>query len=453
MQLPKDFIDKYTYLLGEEAEAFFATYNQPKASGLRVNPLKGSTDTFLAKQPFQLQPVPFCETGFYYEEAEQPGKHPLHAAGAYYIQEPSAMFVGEVLSPEPGDIVLDLCAAPGGKSTHLAGRLQGDGLLLANEIHPVRVKALAENVERLGVRNCIVTNETPAKLAARLSGFFDKILVDAPCSGEGMFRKDPDAISYWSLEHVENCAKQQREILHHAYAMLKEGGTLVYSTCTFAPEENEQIIEWLLAEYPDMELIPIAKEHGLAPGRTEWSRKETDMTSAVRLWPQLLKGEGHFVAKLRKHGPSSSKVKPVASTVTKQQFKEYEAFAKQTLSKPAAGILFTFGMQLYAVPESSPSFDKLKVIRAGLHLGEFKKNRFEPNHALALALQPDDVQHVISLESEQEEWKAYMRGETLQTGGSHGWSVVTIDGYTLGWGKETQGILKNAYPKGLRRHI
>ncbi len=454
MQLPKDFIDKYTTLLGKEAEAFFSTYEEPKTSGLRVNPLKDSEDASLAEL-FHLSKVPFCKTGFYYEEHVQPGKHPYHQAGVYYIQEPSAMFVGEVLSPKPGETVLDLCAAPGGKSTHLAGMMNNEGLLISNEIHPVRIKALAENIERLGVTNCVVTNETPEKLAKKFPGFFDKILVDAPCSGEGMFRKDQEAIEFWSLDHVEHCARQQKDILHHAYEMLKEDGILVYSTCTFAPEENEQMIEWLLEQYPDLVVLPIEKEHGISDGRVDWTKHNLEkIQNTARLWPHYVRGEGHFVAKLQKKAATAPwRGKTIKSNVTKQELKDYVQFEKDVLQASMKGTFITFKSQLYAVPEQCPDLDKIKVVRSGLHLGEFKKNRFEPNHALALALAKDEVRHTISLTTDSDEWKKYIRGETLQTGGDNGWSLVTIDGYSLGWGKETKGTLKNFYPKGLRKHV
>lgn len=453
LKLPEPFREKMNRLLQEEALPFFRTYEENKTNGLRLNPLKIERSTFLELMPFSLSPVPFCSTGFYYDAAEQPGKHPYHAAGLYYIQEPSAMFVAEALRPEPGERVLDLCAAPGGKTTQLAAMMNNTGFLLANEIHPKRVKALSENIERLGITNALVTNETPEKLAERFTGYFDKILVDAPCSGEGMFRKDEEAIRYWTEAHVAQCASKQRHILSCAYRMLKEGGILVYSTCTFSPEENEQTIEALLAEYEDLILLPIDKTAGIQPGRPEWTNTHMkEMAKTARLWPHYLKGEGHFVAKLQKTGRSNQwNGKTAASNLSKSAQRDYQTFAKEVLKTEITHTIYAFQQQLFALPKDCPNFEGLKVVRAGLHLGELKKQRFEPNHALALALKKEVVAHSLDLNSsDQEPIMKYLRGETLETGGDRGWTMVTIDGHPLGWGKEVKGTLKNFYPKGLR---
>ncbi|WP_066325051.1 RsmF rRNA methyltransferase first C-terminal domain-containing protein [Anoxybacteroides amylolyticum] len=448
MKLPHTFVEKMNALLQEEAPRFFASYEKEKVNGLRFNPLKIERDAFLALAPFSLSPVPFCPTGFYYETDDQPGKHPYHAAGLYYIQEPSAMFVAETLQPSHGEKVLDLCAAPGGKTTQLAAMMDNTGFLLANEIHPKRVKALSENIERLGITNTLVTNETPEKLAEYFVGYFDKILVDAPCSGEGMFRKDEEAIHYWSEEHVHQCAVKQRHILDCAYRMLKEGGILIYSTCTFSPEENEQTMEALLQKYEDLELVAIEKSAGIQPGRPEWTKTTlTAIEQTARLWPHLLLGEGHFVAKLQKVSPAPTwKGKNATSNVTKQTLREYRAFEQETLTINIEKTMYSFNQHLFALPDDCPSFAGLKIVRAGLHLGEQKKQRFEPNHALALALKKEEIVHSLELE----DYTKYLRGETIETGGDRGWVVVTIDGYPLGWGKEVKGTLKNFYPKGLR---
>ncbi|KHF27694.1 Ribosomal RNA small subunit methyltransferase F [Anoxybacillus sp. BCO1] len=339
-----------------------------------MNTLKVSPSTFLNISPWELDPIPFCSTGFYYRDA-QPGKHPYHAAGLYYIQEPSAMFVAEVLAPSPGERVLDLCAAPGGKTTQLAAMMNNEGFLLANEIHSKRVKALSENIERLGITNAVVTNETPEKLSETLEGFFDKILVDAPCSGEGMFRKDEEAIQFWSLDHVQKCAQTQKHILSCAYKMLNEGGTLVYSTCTFSPEENEQMIDWFLATYDDMELVPIEKEHGIQPGVTHWTNTHNEQIAhTARLWPHHLRGEGHFVAKMRKRGAAKRWTgKTATSNVSKAMWRDYETFINNTIQTTIDGTLYAFGTHIFALPYLCPRLDGLKVVRPGLHIGEWKK--------------------------------------------------------------------------------
>lgn len=453
MDLPQSFIEKMNSLLKEEAEAFFDTYKRPKASGLRLNPLKVSQEQWETISPSPLEKIPFAKNGFYYDpENSQPGKHPYHAAGLYYIQEPSAMFVANQLCPAPGERVLDLCAAPGGKTTQLAGMMENSGLLVANEINSKRAKALSENIERMGITNTIVTNENPEKLSAHFEGYFDKILVDAPCSGEGMFRKDEEAIRFWSEEHVDSCARQQKDILQAAYKMLKEDGILVYSTCTFSPEENEQTIERFLDQFPDMELMEIEKANGVAPGVPEWSKsRQESLVKTARLWPHHLNGEGHFTARLKKNGAqASSGPAPFRSNVSSSQLKDFREFSSHALEDHSFLHLFLAGKQLYSLPAEAFDLRGIKVVRAGLHLGEFKKNRFEPNHALALAAIGPLARSTYNLDSHGQEWFHYLEGGTIQTGQDRGWILLTIDGFPLGWGKEAKGTIKNFYPKGLR---
>ena len=314
MKLPERFVEKMRRLLGPEAEAFFASYDRPRHYGLRVNGLKTEPEQWRAGSPFggRLAPVPWAKGAYYYDGEDRPGKHPHYYAGLYYIQEPSAMAPAELLDPKPGDRVLDLCAAPGGKSTQIASLLQGQGVLVANDNAGERTKALAKNIERAGVRNAVITNEEPAALAARFAGWFDRVLVDAPCSGEGMFRKDESMVAEWEKHSVERYAVMQRDILRHAAAMLKPGGTLVYSTCTFSPEENEAQIAALLADDPKLEIVPVTHAYGWSPGRPEWvgmaaagqdgidADKLAGLADTVRLWPHRTEGEGHYVAVLRR---------------------------------------------------------------------------------------------------------------------------------------------------------
>lgn len=453
MRLPSEFVKKFEDLLKDDAPQFFHTYEENKWSGLRINPLKLSLTEWESISPFSLDKIPFVQNGFYYDPGkDQPGKHPYHAAGLYYIQEPSAMFVAEQLTPANGERVLDLCAAPGGKTTQLAGMMKQGGLLVANEINAKRAKALSENIERLGITNALVTNETPERLSERFQGYFDKILVDAPCSGEGMFRKDEEAILFWNEEHVEACAKQQKNILDSAYKMLKEGGTLVYSTCTFSPEENEQTIEQFLKKYPDLALISIDKSNGIRSGEPTWSHEKTlELEKTARLWPQHVKGEGHFVAKVSKNASTEpAKIRVLPSNAKKGQLTDFEDFKNHTLQGVSYHNYYLFHQQLFALPDECPDFQGLKVLRAGLHLGELKKNRFEPNHALALSLAKHNAKHFYPLTTENEQWLRYLKGETIATGEGRGWMLVTIDGFPLGWGKEAKGVFKNFYPKGLR---
>ncbi|MFT8708924.1 MAG: RsmB/NOP family class I SAM-dependent RNA methyltransferase [Sporolactobacillus sp.] len=452
MSLPEAFIEKMTHLLGaQEARAFFTSYTQPRTFGLRANLLKIAAERLPGVLPFTLRPIPFCSAGFYFNSDDHPGRHPLHQAGLYYIQEPTAMAVASVADAQPGERVLDLCAAPGGKSTQLAAAMGQRGLLVANEIYPKRAKILSENMERMGVRNALVTNETPERLADYFPGYFDKILVDAPCSGEGMFRKDPDAASYWSPEHVNNCAALQASILDHAYTMLRTGGTLIYSTCTFSPEENEKTIESFLSRYPDMDVQPIEKRNGLSAGRREWTvHEDARVSGAARLWPHRLQGEGHFICQLIKMGETRSVQPHKASSVKETELHDYREFEKNALRHSLNGCFHLSGNHLYLLPEDCPELGKLHSIRSGLHLGTFKKNRFEPNHALALALPADWFNSCYALDDSA--CDRYLHGETLSINAPlKGWTIVTYMGFPLGWCKASAGQLKNNYPKGLRR--
>lgn len=468
-QLPTEFLQRMEKMLQGEFPAFLASYEQNAHQGLRVNPLKLSPDRFLAVSPFSLKPVPWCAEGFFYTEQERPGKHPYHAAGLYYLQEPSAMAVASALDVQPGELVLDLCAAPGGKSTQIAGALQGSGMLIANEIHPVRAKALSENIERLGVRNAIVTNETPERLAERFPQTFDRILVDAPCSGEGMFRKLPEAIADWSEAKVLDCHRMQADILDAAAAMLKPGGTLVYSTCTFAPLENEQSIRLFLGKHLAFTLVPVPHAELFSPGLDESGNAAADsLRHTARLWPHKLSGEGHFIAKLRKQQQDDSEAaapvgkkprKPgkghAQAAVLKEALAAWQDFVQEAL--PALkddpldpGRLLLFGDQLYYAPAAAPDLSGLRVIRPGWHLGTVKKHRFEPSHALALSISAEAAARTLEIAPDAADLLRYLRGESISASTAKGWTLVCVNGFSLGWGKAVDGQLKNHYPKGLR---
>ena len=463
--LPQAFTERMKKMLGEEYSLFLKSYEENKNQSLRFNPLKGERESFLLEMPFQLSPVPWSKNGFYYEEGDRPGKHPYHEAGAYYIQEASAMAPAQALMALPGERILDLCAAPGGKSTQLAADMQGEGILICNEIHPARAKILSENIERMGVCNAIVTNHSPDELAERFPEYFDKILVDAPCSGEGMFRKNPEAAEEWSPENVEMCAARQDEILDQAAAVLCPGGRLVYSTCTFAPEENEGSVSRFIKRHPDFSLLPVKKYEGMGNGVSEWvNEPAAGIENTVRLWPHRLKGEGHFFALLQKEGEkpeqgirhsqshlTGKEGRAGKSCLTKEECREFTAFREEYIKRPLSGILVRFGEQLYLMPQDGPSLDRLKVLRPGLHLGTFKKNRFEPAHALALSLKKEEVKLFLELSAKEERTAAYLRGETISAEGEKGWRLILADGFSLGWGKAVSGIMKNHYPKGLRR--
>lgn len=462
MSLPVDFISRMEQMLGREYGEFIATYDMDRAYGMRYNTLKISRDRFEAIVNEKivnnsLKPVKWASEGYYYDKDTQPGKAALHEAGAYYIQEPSAMSAAELLEVKPGEIVCDMCAAPGGKSTQIAGKLQGEGLLVANEFYSSRAKILSQNIERMGVRNAVVLNESTDRIADYLSEFFDKVMVDAPCSGEGMFRKDEAARDEWSLEQVQVCADRQAMILDNAARILKRGGVLVYSTCTFAEEENEETVAAFIERNPEFYIDkPSNHEELLKAGFTKCyitssDGEKTEVDGMYRLWPHKLQGEGHFAVRLvkggNKDGADEYRRKYVTGTKKKEELKYYEEFAKTTLNIELAGEIVLFGDSLYLVPSQMIDLKGLKIERAGLKLGYNKKNRFEPDHALALALKPEDVKQSVELVDE----KKYIRGETVECMYDKGWTLVTVDGVSIGWGKAQNSVLKNHYPKGLRR--
>lgn len=455
MELPAEFLEKMQLILGSEYELFLKSYDEKRKSALRINTLKGGREKLFAALGQVLSPVPWTEDGFFYTDEMQPGKSPLHEAGAYYIQEPSAMVPAELLKAQPGECILDLCAAPGGKTTKIAADMQGEGLLAANEIHPKRAAILSSNVERMGIKNAVVTNESSDRLLKKFPEFFDGILVDAPCSGEGMFRKDEEAIAQWSEENVLRCAVRQKEILENAAAMLRKGGRLVYSTCTFSPEENERMIIGFLKNHPEFSIETVDTPPCISHGRPELADNDERAAFTYRIWPHLTSGEGHFAAVLRKNGDSESTNtyrQSVKVPCPKEYEKLYKAFADEFLINPPKGELSAFGENLYIMPPFLPSLDSIKVLRFGLHLGTVKKNRFEPSHSLAMALKPDDAQ-CMELKISEKEIFAYLRGETVPAENLKGWCLVSAEGYTVGWGKAAGGILKNHYPKGLRRNL
>lgn len=452
MNLPEDFLNRMKKLMGPEFEAFLQSYDRKRAQALRVNTLKISVNEFEKISPFPMRKVPWVPEGFFYQSEQdlRPGKHPYHEAGLYYIQEPSAMAVGTLAAPQPGERVLDLCAAPGGKTTHLASQMKGEGLLISNEIHPERARILAQNVERMGIRNTIVTNEKPQALMKHFTGYFDRIIVDAPCSGEGMFAKEEQAVEQWSLDNVALCAERQQDILESASRMLRDGGTLVYSTCTFSPEENEGTISQFIQNHPEFEVVKMEAYEGFAPGRPEWAEAIPETADTWRLWPHRLEGEGHYIAVLKHQGQVSAyQNEEKLPSIDRTQWNLYRQFAEENLKHQPDGIPILFGEQLYLIP-AGLSLKGLKVLRAGLHLGTCKKNRFEPSHALALAMRANDAIRCCHLTSSDSRVKAYLKGDTIPYEGEKGWYLVLVDGYSLGWGKLSDGILKNHYPKGLR---
>lgn len=468
MALPQEFITRIQTQLGAESNDFLASYDNAASYGLRINPLKGAPDAIAPELPFVLSPVAWTPEGYHANPMEHPGRHPLHAAGVYYIQDPSAMSVVSLLDPKPGEKVLDLCAAPGGKSTQIAGRLLGEGLLVCNEIIPSRAKILSQNIERMGVTNALVCQEDPAHLAERLPQFFDKIVVDAPCSGEGMFRKEETAISEWSPDLISMCAERQHEILSYASQMLRPGGILVYSTCTFAPDEDEEQVRIFLQEHPEFVLQNWLDYLPNADRAAKAGVESGTLAGTMRLWPHKIQGEGHFAARLHKRETESAKPdrqprKPKRNRQAKpNDHSDFLRWQQETLLPTPWTLdkkrLISFGEELYLLPKAAPALEGIKILRAGLHLGSQRKNRFEPSHALAKCLTPQTV--TSHYHCNEDEAVRYLHGEVLsanQAGDNAtpaqnvaGWTLVCYGNYPLGWAKASQGVLKNHYPKGLR---
>ncbi len=513
MKLPAEFTFRMRRILGEEYSAFERSYEEPRRYGLRINTLKLTPEEFEAITPFPLSSIPFLSGGYTYPEGETPGRHPFYHAGLYYLQEPSAMVPASVLAAKPGEKVLDLCAAPGGKATALGAALNRQGLLVANDLSTSRARALLKNIELFGIPNSFITTADPLSLCGQFGDFFDRILVDAPCSGEGMFRKDADAVRAWHPEKPTECALVQRQILSQAVRMLRPGGCMLYSTCTFEPEEDEEIVSWLLTEYPQMELLKIPYREGFSSGLDGFD-------GCVRLWPHKCGGEGHFLALFQKR-PKSSKepfeaaceppespefplpfIDPQTAKKNRKKGKgsgqEDKAANQRNLRRDRTGVRgaaekgkkrsdarslqaeaqvaaeffkegglsedtldTAFGRlevrngQVYAVSPLLPEVRGIPFLRNGLYLGEVKKERFEPSQALAMALRPGAFSSVIDLTLPDERIGRYLRGETVKIHPQEvrcetPWQLVCVNGYPLGWAKLADGFLKNKYHAGWR---
>ncbi len=480
--IPENFKIKMKELLGDELDSFLDCYNEKHNAGVRVNTLKATPERFREISPVEISQIPWIKNGFYYDENDRASKHPYYYAGLYYIQEPSAMTPASLLPVKPGDRVLDLCAAPGGKTTELGAKLKGRGVLVCNDISNSRAKALLKNVELFGIRNAVVISEAPAKLEGSFAGYFDKILVDAPCSGEGMFRKSHAIIKNWEQYGTGYYAKLQRQILPSAVNMLRPGGYMIYSTCTFSTEEDEGTLKWLLEEFPDMEVLPTADItapgfEGFVHARPELVDGPDEIAGALRLYPHKIKGEGHFVALLRKKGGADSaeagikdetdaagtnaagekatgvnrydeKTRKLNKKISDEAF---DFFEKLGFEIPA-GSLEVRDERIYIMPDGLPSLAGLRIMRSGLLLGEMKKGRFEPSQALACALHADEYENTIDLPSDGSDVIRYLKCESIEIPADtpDGYVLVCTDGFPLGWGKAAQGRFRNKYLPGWR---
>ncbi|MCR8659148.1 RsmB/NOP family class I SAM-dependent RNA methyltransferase [Paenibacillus endoradicis] len=478
--LPASFLEKMKFLLDDEYDNFMSSYDEQRYYGLRVNELKVSHEQWLGLTPFQehLEPILWTDNAFYYEEQDRPGKHPHYHAGMYYIQEPSAMVPVELLDVQPGQRVLDLCAAPGGKSTQIASKLQGQGIIVSNDIATERTKVLAKNIELAGVRNAVVMNEHPSQIATKFPQWFDRVLIDAPCSGEGMFRKNESMIEEWGNFSVDRCSSMQREILDDVAKMVAPGGQIVYSTCTFSPEENEEQIARFLTRQPDFTVVQVEDNWGWAHGKHQWVSSEVSeqlsqeqlhsIDGTIRLWPHRMKGEGHYVAVLKRDGIArditetslNSEInrhimwRDIDNTVTKRDKHESKSIKNGYRDRPSnkekdkkkqnlnygkslkaeatpdeiwnifaqeqVAIVpelnyeaVCYGNRVYLQPEGMPSLAGLKVVRAGWYIGELKNGKFIPSHPLAMGIRQDEAIRSINFTSTDDLLQRYLKGETI----------------------------------------
>lgn len=456
MALPEQYLKTMKDMLKEEFQAYIDSFEEKRLFGLRVNTMKISVEEFLKISPFELTPVPWIENGFYYKEEDKPAKHPYYFAGLYYIQEPSAMTPANVLPIESGDVVFDMCAAPGGKSTELGAKLNQSGLLVTNDISNSRAKALLKNVEVFGIPNLCVLSEDPKKLSDRFSTCFDKVLIDAPCSGEGMFRKDNKLIKSWEKTGPEFYAAIQKDIILIGADMLKPGGKLLFSTCTFSKLEDEESIRHLLRNRKEMHLIDIPEYEGFSQGYVENDEdREFHMEKTVRIFPHHMQAEGHFLALLEKDLEAEEYYHPKRKPSMAKIPEELSAFLKKTTYVIDLQDIFIRENRVYVVPKDMYEEKGLRIMRNGLLLGELKKNRFEPSQAFAMVLKKDQYQAVLNLSVSDERVVKYLKGDTLEiadyeTTVADGWVLVCVDGFSLGWGKKSGTTMKNKYLAGWR---
>ena len=457
MRLPDSFKNKMCYMLKDEYPQYEASLSEPMYTCLRVNTLKVSVEEFLRISPFELTPVPWTMNGFYYDASvDTPSKHPFYYAGLYYLQEPSACLPAASLPIDPGDKVLDLCAAPGGKSTELGAKLGGTGLLVSNDISASRLKALQKNIEVFGIKNSIITCETPENLSRVFEAYFDKILIDAPCSGEGMFRKSHAMVTAWEQNGNDKFIRIQRSILKEAVKMLKPGGSILYSTCTFDPGEDEKQVLYLKELDPSLKIEQLNAYNGFVPGNPEWADSDDlDLKKTYHLFPHKIKGEGHYTALLKSYEEEARYATCGQYHINryKGNVPEIEEFLSHVKLSDNSCLEFR-NNKLFLVPAESPELNGMRIMRRGVYLGELKKNRFEPSQSFAMILGKESFDNTVSFTPDDIRTGKYLKGETLdlseETGLSAGWVLVMVNRFPLGFGKLTNGTLKNKYLPGWR---
>ncbi|MBN1488007.1 MAG: RsmF rRNA methyltransferase first C-terminal domain-containing protein, partial [Anaerolineae bacterium] len=451
---PVDFVNRMRGWLGAEAEDFLIALAK-RDVGLRLNPLRGDLHTLVGLLDWQVEPVPWCPEGVWLHEDVQVGTHPYHTAGVYYVQDPSAMAAGILLDPQPGEWVLDLAAAPGGKATHIAARMQNQGVLVANDVVRRRASVLAMNLERMGVANALIANEYPERLAERWGGIFDAVLVDAPCSGEGTFSRDKRSVNNWSIGFVNDNAYGQRAIMEHAAALVRPGGRLLYGTCTFSPEEDEGVIAAFLAEHSEFEVMDLPALPGLHPGHPEWIDAPDNLRGVGRFWPHKSPGHGHFYALLRRKDGDEMVLpqKWVQQDVPGRVLRMYtECLADALVTPPPQeGLLLSSDDQLYITPLDPDLWAGLRILRPGWWVASLRHNKINLDHALAMALQATAVRMTVSLSPDDPRIRKFLLGGFWPDKGPDGWVWVSVDGFPLGWGKRGGGRLRSRYPIHLRR--
>ncbi|MCD7808438.1 MAG: RsmF rRNA methyltransferase first C-terminal domain-containing protein [Erysipelotrichaceae bacterium] len=438
----EEFKQQMKDILGNEYEDFMKALEDKPLKAIYLNPLKENIPTHLNHQYLRSHPI--VNDAYYYDyDKYELGKSPYFSCGLYYIQEPSALLVAPLLDIKEDDYILDMCGAPGGKTCYVASHLSNNGLMITNDIFPLRAKILSENVERFSLQNTIVTNNDPKDFISTLPEFFDKIILDAPCSGEGMFRKNSEAIKQWSMQKVNECAYIQRNLIDTAMQLLKPGGILIYSTCTYNMIENENQIQYILDNY-DCTLLPIKKSNDMCPG--------IHMESVARLYPHKYQGEGQFIALIQKNGiPSKYQYKPLKPAISKTNLKLVQDFYHTYLNIDCPSYLYDNNNHIYSIQPQFPQLKGIRILRNGLYLGECKKNRFEPSLALALTLKKQDVKQYYSYQQDNTKIKQYIHGESIDGSHQKGYGVLFVDEYPLSFYKESHGQAKNLYPKGLRK--
>ena len=439
-QLPEQFTDRMKLLLGDEFNEYEQALNMPPVKAFRVNTQKISVADFEKINIFGSEKIPYVNNG-YYLEYEKVGNHPFHHAGLIYVQEPAAMAPAECIDMAPDSYILDMCASPGGKSTQLKNKLDERGVLVSNEIVPSRCKILTGNIERLGLKNCVTTCMDTSYLAETFERVFDIVMVDAPCSGEGMFRKEQIAVDEWSQENVEKCAHRQAEILENAVRCLKPGGYIIYATCTFSLEENEMTVDSFLKKHTDFEIVPVTDrvKNATSDGINFDGCECKNINFARRFYPHKNRGEGQFMAVLH----NKQEKEPLKRSPQKQSVK-----INPVLLDFLDDTLVTYNkdeVKVYGDIEIS----RKTAFMCGVTIGEIKKNYVLPHHQFFMAM-GGDFKRKIELSPDSDEIKKYLHGEEFKTDAPNGWTVVTVCGATLGGVKVVNGTAKNHYPKGIR---